>query len=222
MSVLSSENSGQKRNRPSLRRGGIVLQRSLRGEADVRRLEPLGPLFDVELNLIAFIQCFIPGADDRPEMDEHVFATRALNETEAFGSVEPLDCSFFHGTCPFFCEPIRNRRTRSVLTGAPLETKTQLRKTSQLRSLVFSLGCVSDNSSEPIPHERDFKARQRCTVLATNHNTEFRVQTQHKTGKFPSPPGMGMKGSNRGCSNSIFSCFPRPERHMEICAKNHP
>jgi hypothetical protein len=34
-------------------------------------------------------------------MDEYIFAICARNKSKAFSSVEPLDCSFFHGTNPF-------------------------------------------------------------------------------------------------------------------------
>jgi len=65
-------------------------------DADVRRGETLGGLLDFELDLVAFIQVLVSFALDGAIMHEHVFAARALNESEALGSVEPLDRSFFH------------------------------------------------------------------------------------------------------------------------------
>jgi len=74
----------------------------LTGDGHVGRLHPFGTALDLELHLIAFVQRLVGAvADDRVEMYEHVVAARALNESITLGSVEPFDCSFFHGNDPF-------------------------------------------------------------------------------------------------------------------------
>jgi hypothetical protein len=55
-------------------------------------------LLDFELDLIALVQSAIALTTNCLEMDEYVFAILTGDESEAFGSVEPFDCSFFHGT----------------------------------------------------------------------------------------------------------------------------
>src|SRR5215212_11044100 len=54
-----------------------------------------------ERNLLAFVERAQPGALDRTDMHEHVVAAVVrLNESEAFGRVEPLDCPVCHLTSP--------------------------------------------------------------------------------------------------------------------------
>jgi hypothetical protein len=67
----------------------------------VNGLESLRSLFDVELHLIAFVETLIAVTNYCFIMDENIFAVTAGNETKTFGSIEPLDCSLFHGTNPF-------------------------------------------------------------------------------------------------------------------------
>jgi len=67
----------------------------------VRGLQTLRSLLDIELNLVALIQRAVAISTDRLKMDENVFAVLTSDEAKALGSVEPFDCSFFHGTLPF-------------------------------------------------------------------------------------------------------------------------
>lgn len=67
----------------------------------VNGLESLGSTLDVKFHFIAFVKTFVTVSDDCFEMDEYVFAVATGNETKTFGSIEPLDCSLFHGTNPF-------------------------------------------------------------------------------------------------------------------------
>lgn len=68
----------------------------------VRCLQAFRAAFELELNLVALVQVLIAVACNGLVVYEHIFATRTRNETEAFGSVEPLHCTLFHGTDPFF------------------------------------------------------------------------------------------------------------------------
>ena len=64
-------------------------------------LQAFRSCLDFELHLVAIVQGFVPVADNRLIMDEYIFAIGARNKSKTFCSVEPLDCSFFHGTNPF-------------------------------------------------------------------------------------------------------------------------
>jgi hypothetical protein len=63
---------------------------------NVCRLKAFGSLCDFKVHLIALVQGLVPVADDLLEVDEHIFARFALNESEALGPIEPLYCSRFH------------------------------------------------------------------------------------------------------------------------------
>ena len=67
---------------------------------DVRRLEPFGAFEQVELHGFAFIQCAVSILLNRREMDEHIFASGALDEAIPLCSVKPLHSSSAH-TEPF-------------------------------------------------------------------------------------------------------------------------
>jgi len=61
---------------------------------DVRCLEALGALSEIELNRLALVQAPIAVLLDSGEMHEDIFTRGPLDETITFGSVKPLDCSF--------------------------------------------------------------------------------------------------------------------------------
>jgi len=65
---------------------------------DVRRLQTFGALEQLELYNLAFVEGAISVLLDHGEMDEHVFAGGALDESVSFGSVKPLHCTllFIH------------------------------------------------------------------------------------------------------------------------------
>jgi hypothetical protein len=62
---------------------------------NVFRLKTFGALFDFEFNRLAFIERLVAIHRDRGEVHEYVFTGLALNETIAFGSIEPLHCALF-------------------------------------------------------------------------------------------------------------------------------
>jgi hypothetical protein len=62
---------------------------------DVCGLESLGALRDIELYGFALVQAAISRFLNGGKMYENILARRALDETEALGSIEPLDCAFF-------------------------------------------------------------------------------------------------------------------------------
>ena len=99
---FSSFPSPLKYNTPP-KRGAEVKPSFVRSadRADIGRLKTFGALFDLELDLIAFIQIAVSFTDDGFVVHEHIFAIGTGNEAETFGSVELLDGSFFHGTHPF-------------------------------------------------------------------------------------------------------------------------
>jgi len=51
-------------------------------------------LSNIELNFLAFFQCFEAFALDRGEMNEYVVSTIDLNESVAFFCVKPFNCTF--------------------------------------------------------------------------------------------------------------------------------
>ena len=73
-------------NRPDLSRGGGRLH-----AGDVSGLEPFGTLSQLELDGFALSQTPISALLNCRKMHEHIFPCGALNESVAFGSVEPLD-----------------------------------------------------------------------------------------------------------------------------------
>jgi len=62
---------------------------------DVASLRTLGALFYCELDLLALLQVAEPITLNGGEMDEHVLSAFALDEAEAFVTVEPLDCTSY-------------------------------------------------------------------------------------------------------------------------------
>jgi len=65
---------------------------------DVRRLEPFGTFEQFELHNFAFIERAVSVLLDYGEMDKHVLASGALDESVSLGSVKPLHCTllFIH------------------------------------------------------------------------------------------------------------------------------
>src|SRR5262245_10568299 len=68
---------------------------------DVRGLEPLGPLHDVELQALALGQRLEAFARDRRIMNENVFSAFLLDETETLCFVEPLHIPNRHSDSPY-------------------------------------------------------------------------------------------------------------------------
>ena len=68
---------------------------------DVLRLPALGAFYDVELNLLTFLQAAKAVCLDGGEVNENVLATLAADETIALGIVKPLYCSCFHDVAVF-------------------------------------------------------------------------------------------------------------------------
>jgi hypothetical protein len=60
-------------------------------QCDVACLGTLGALFNIELNLLAFLQVTISIALNCGEMDEDVLSTFTLDEAETLITIEPLD-----------------------------------------------------------------------------------------------------------------------------------
>ena len=115
MNDLSDESKEPRKLRSSLFRLGVY-------HCDVAGLRSLGSLFDIELDLLTFGQVTETVALNGGEMDEHVLASWALDETETLVTVEPLDCtnySFRH-----FLPPLANCNILGNLF-VPSEGKTK-------------------------------------------------------------------------------------------------
>src|ERR1700691_4888294 len=59
------------------------------------RTQSLGALLANKLHCFAFIQRFVTALLDGGEMYKHIFSAGALNESEAFGAIEPLHYALF-------------------------------------------------------------------------------------------------------------------------------
>ena len=82
--------------------GALIPVRARRSDlCDLRRLGALGTLRDFEANFVSLVQGLIPVSHNLAKVDEDIVARLTGDETVAFGSVEPLYCSLFHGTDPF-------------------------------------------------------------------------------------------------------------------------
>jgi hypothetical protein len=68
---------------------------------DVLRLPALGAFYDVELNLLTFLQAAKAVCLDGGEVNENVLAILAADKTIALGIVKPLYCSCFHDDAVF-------------------------------------------------------------------------------------------------------------------------
>jgi hypothetical protein len=81
---------------------GSSLSKRLVAHCDVGRLRTLGALFDIELDLLSFLQVTETGALNSGEMDKNVLPAFALDKAEALVTIEPLDCTsytFRHCIC---------------------------------------------------------------------------------------------------------------------------
>ena len=87
---------------PPCGKPGFVSRATPLDLCNVSCLQALRAAFKLELNLVALVQVLVPVTCDGFVVYEHIFATRTRNETEALGSVEPLYCTLFPGTDPFF------------------------------------------------------------------------------------------------------------------------
>jgi hypothetical protein len=63
---------------------------------NVRGLEALGPLRNLELDLVTLVQATETVALNRSVMDENVRTLLTRDETETLGVVEPLHSTLFH------------------------------------------------------------------------------------------------------------------------------
>src|SRR2546427_6568034 len=77
-------------------RSGQVVCASRLGRSNVFCLEAFGPLGDVKLDCLAFLQAAKAACLDSRKMHENVVARLAADEAEAFGVVKPFHCSLFH------------------------------------------------------------------------------------------------------------------------------
>jgi hypothetical protein len=82
---------------------------------DVSRLQTLGSLFDVELDLLAFLQVLEAFTLNGGEVDENVRAAFAFDEAVAFCSVEPFDYTV--DTFRHFCLLVARKKFWRVLIG---------------------------------------------------------------------------------------------------------
>jgi len=62
---------------------------------DVFSLIAFRALLDLEFDHLAFVQCLVSVHLNGGEVNEHVFARLALDETIAFGSVKPFHYTLF-------------------------------------------------------------------------------------------------------------------------------
>src|SRR5437870_1984997 len=93
----------------SLRSGPGCLCTRL-GRSDVFCLEAFGPLGDVKLDCLAFLQAAKAACLDSRKMHENVVARLAADKAEAFGVVKPFHCSLFHCvTCLLWISAEKNR-----------------------------------------------------------------------------------------------------------------
>ena len=73
------------------------------GGFDVLRLPALRSLYDVELDLLTFLQTAKTVGLDGGEVNENVLAILAAEKTITLGIVKPLYCSCFHVLLVFLC-----------------------------------------------------------------------------------------------------------------------
>src|SRR6266699_2847140 len=78
-------------------------------------LEAFGPLGDVELDRLAFMQAAKAACLDSRKMHEHVLARLAADKAETFGVVKPFHCSLFHFVTCFYCFEFLLRESLRVI-----------------------------------------------------------------------------------------------------------
>jgi hypothetical protein len=93
ISASNSQNPGKKK--PDRDNSGQAFERKPEGlkRLYILRLGSLLARDLFELYALAFDQGAMTFADDRPEMNEQIFAFLSLDETITFGVIEPLDGS---------------------------------------------------------------------------------------------------------------------------------
>lgn len=133
---------------------------------NVHCLQALRSRLDFELHFVAIVQRLVPVANNRFIMDEYIFAICARNKSKTFSAVEPLDCSFFHGTNPFL-----KKLPRSTI-GSVYAAVTGSREKHQ-RTLVPIGGCSMTASctwDAKICPSKDFRSDFPYTcVFGTSH-----------------------------------------------------
>src|SRR5207248_8943526 len=77
--------------------------------SDVFCLEAFGPLGNVELDRLAFLQAAKAACLDSRKMHKNVVARLAADEAEPFGVVKPFHCSLFHFVTCFYFEFLLRR-----------------------------------------------------------------------------------------------------------------
>jgi hypothetical protein len=82
---------------------------------NVRGLEALGPLRNLELDLVTLVQATETVALNRSVMDENVCTLLTRDETETLGVVEPLHSTFFHNAPSWESDPSRGGRPYSFV-----------------------------------------------------------------------------------------------------------
>src|SRR5437879_5506104 len=92
----------------TLRCGQVVCASRL-GRSNVFCLEAFGPLGDVKLDCLAFLQAAKAACLDSRKMHENIVARLTADEAEAFGVVKPFHCSLFHCVTCFYFEFLLRR-----------------------------------------------------------------------------------------------------------------
>src|SRR5438270_13148766 len=98
---------------------GTTSRRSHLHHGNVRSLQTLGSAGYFELDGSSLIQRTIAVRLNRGEMDEHILACFALDESIALSRVKPLRCTFFSHSLP-----LRKFQADTVSDGFPTPTNT--------------------------------------------------------------------------------------------------
>ena len=90
----------QRKGREDCSARPVILRNGLE-RLNVGSLQALGAADNLEFNGLSLVERAIAVRLDGGEMDEHVLAALALDESKALASVKPLHCSlFFHRIVP--------------------------------------------------------------------------------------------------------------------------
>ena len=109
---------------------------------DVAGLGSFGSLFNIELDLLAFLQVAITIALNSGEMDEHILAAFALDEAETLITVKPLNRTNY--SVRHFLPPLAIENILDNLV--PSEGKTK-----QPTDQTVSCGCSSNQRNYRYP-----------------------------------------------------------------------
>src|SRR5439155_379265 len=127
----------------------IVVSWSCLHADNVRGLEALGTFQQIELHRFALIECAIPIFLDGRKMDENVFPGRALNETIAFRSVEPLYCALLsHKLLLSLLGRLTSDSSRSSCFNNPLKERGS---TTQLKSVARNYLIAWEQNAKSLP-----------------------------------------------------------------------